>query len=519
MPEHFCNSCDQRHDLPLSSNPKCLRQSKMSQKAHLCLSNAIMQCKAEMEPIRVDDECKSVSHLDLTPHPEFDDQTIAQLIALFPNLTSITFDGSAKAGRRSLTAVSKCYHLKELFLLNCHQIEGDDLKEAITEIKLVTLGLSHRAIDEALWSTIQKIPLKNLSLTKIEWELQALTVDSLKNLNSLELCTERGLCKAGLVDFLEQLKELEICKLTSSKIVKADVLGALTTALRSLDLSWSENLKDEDLSDLVASCPKLRALTLARCKHLTDRALKWLSKLHDLTELDLSHCKLMTGAALRAFIQNHGTLKSFNCIGCSVDHSLLLSNQSFDQILHLALPSHFDVSWFIGSSLPHLKDLEMANNPSLDDEGIEKLLPTLMASSVERLNIVGCCLSSRAFAKLAELQSLKTLCLGGRIGVPLLLNEDDFSQLMRFKHLETLHITLAQNIDSSTLKDLIKSCSALKRIEIGPLLNLSLVDLEQLRAFFPHLVLHHYGYQNIPDFLKGMFFSKKEPAAKSQGAI
>lgn len=499
--------------LPVHLNEDEIGNIKIPWELFHCTSAAILQIKKGLVPTSSNQEFDRVSDLDLSLYPEFSDQSIRQILTIFPNLTSLKLDGATRAGPECIEGLKALPKLKSLSMVNCPLLVSNLIGPAIAQLSLTHLSLSHCALDKEVWRSISKQPLTELKLLQNEWKLDEIPPCQLLDLQTLIIDDERGSNAKALTQFVGQLKKLEIFQLRYSRFAGANVLKSLAPSVKQIDLSWSEILKSEDLSDLHKRFPQLNSIKLARCQFLTDELFDHLAPISQLQELDVSHCKLLTSTGLNNFIHSK-RLKKLSCIGCSVDEQLLQTCFSED-LMSLELPAHFHASWFREKKLSKLQKLSINGNSSLDKEGLDHLLPLLKDSNVSNLDIGGCCLSENAIAKLTQNKQLRELHLGGRVGTLIEVSQMSLLQLKNLPALQFLHLALIQNIDAHFLKNLLNNCAKLKRLEIGPIPHLSLNDLKNLREDFPFVKIDHYGYQGLPDFLKSLFFPCKTSTGQS----
>lgn len=96
-------------------------------------------------------------------------------------------------------------------------------------------------------------------------------------------------------------------------------------ALRILDLTACEQVRDEAIARIIPAAPRLRNLVLAKCRHITDRAVLSICRLtKNLHYIHLGHCANLTDNAVIKLVQACNRIRYIDLACCSklTDHSV-----------------------------------------------------------------------------------------------------------------------------------------------------------------------------------------------------
>lgn len=89
-------------------------------------------------------------------------------------------------------------------------------------------------------------------------------------------------------------------------------------ALRILDLTACENVRDEAIARIIPAAPRLRNLVLAKCRHITDQAVNSICKLtKNLHYIHLGHCINLTDNAVINLVKHCNRIRYIDLACCS----------------------------------------------------------------------------------------------------------------------------------------------------------------------------------------------------------
>jgi hypothetical protein len=289
------------------------------------------------------------------------------------NVLSISITNSREVTDMIVMIISQSFpNLQVLNLAECPLLTVTSLNSISTGVfvsQLLSLNISH---DEASSCAIEKLSslsnLKSLNLSFLTGDvgnfylnltnfsqLESLNLSSLHGLddNGIEamLCTSNILYKSLQSLYLTEnyiSDELFLRLFTASpSITPSTSLSSLyhlthssSLLLRTLDLSWCENITAPSLSKGLAQCPLLERLFLratstdvetvisiaqhcphlielniSRCNDITDMCLRELSTLRSLTALDISWASIQNDSTID-FLYQANTLERLSLQGC-----------------------------------------------------------------------------------------------------------------------------------------------------------------------------------------------------------
>eukprot|EP00808_Paulinella_micropora_P002943 g69170.t1 len=243
--------------------------------------------------------------------------------------------------------------LKKLNLAHCHNITGSGFA-GLERLPLEELSLCDTNVKDSSLSFLSKLPLRKLALSACK-NITGAGFAALRTLPLQELNLNGTSVRDEFLPYLNslQLKKLD---LTFCKEITGEGFTAFVgLPLEELDLGWNMHIQDSSLLALrsfplkrlnLSYCKKITGVGFASLGHLplqsldlrstntTDATLPALGRLHCLTRLELSDCKV-SGNGLRALthlrlrdLQLSGTQMSdddlkilryfpLNCVGLS----------------------------------------------------------------------------------------------------------------------------------------------------------------------------------------------------------
>ncbi|KAI6241499.1 Leucine Rich repeat-containing domain protein [Aphelenchoides fujianensis] len=196
------------------------------------------------------------------------------------------------------------------------------------------------------------------------------------------------------------------------KDIKASVVESMAFRcggfLKELNLKGCENIQDSAMRSFTAKCPNIEALTLRKCKHITDSTCEYLGRTLDLEnctqitdyslkfigasqstasaravprlmELNISYCTNITDDGIELLFRGCPNLTSFIAKGCdgltaNCFHGL---NKQMSQLQTLNLLAcsaiNDDTVELIANSCPHLEYLCLSKCKEITDRGINAL--------------------------------------------------------------------------------------------------------------------------------------------------
>lgn len=190
-----------------------------------------------------------------------------------------------------------------------------------------------------------------------------------KAINSVSVTT--------LLDTLRNLRELRLAhcvRIDDSAFLNLN--DRLTfDSLRVLDLTACENVKDEGISRIIGSAPRLRNVVLAKCRFITDRAVLSICKLgKNLHYVHLGHCSSITDAAVIQMVKSCNRIRYIDLACCN-----RLTDASVQQL----------------ATLPKLRRIGLVKCQAITDRSILALAEPKSShpfgvSSLERVHLSYC---------------------------------------------------------------------------------------------------------------------------------
>ncbi|KAH9305577.1 hypothetical protein KI387_009981, partial [Taxus chinensis] len=224
------------------------------------------------------------------------------------SLRLIKFDG-CEISSSGLESIGKsCKSLQELSLSKCSGVTDEGISVLVAscrDLKIMDLTCCHNLTDVAVSAIatfcryISCLKMESCSLVT-ETSLNVLG-DSCHFLEVIDL-TDSSINNTGL-KFMSRCSKLTTLKLGICQNISDEGLkyiGAHCSNLRELDLYRSAGIGDIGLAAIAFGCPKLKILNLSYCMGITDNALKSLSQLEGLHNLEIRGCFHVTSAGISA---------------------------------------------------------------------------------------------------------------------------------------------------------------------------------------------------------------------------
>lgn len=118
--------------------------------------------------------------------------------------------------------------------------------------------------------------------------------------------------------------------------------------LHTLDISGISNVSDSSIEKIVFACgPRLKCLSMNKCIHVTDEALRLIAQWNPrLEELGLQFCRRVTDAGVALLVSGCSMLKVLNLSDCMniTDTSVLCIAKNCRQLMELNLLSCLNIS-------------------------------------------------------------------------------------------------------------------------------------------------------------------------------
>ncbi|KAL2629683.1 hypothetical protein R1flu_014369 [Riccia fluitans] len=251
------------------------------------------------------------------------------------------------------SVVERCRNLQDLDFTCCRELT--DL--AITSVAACCKNLRSLKMESCSLVTDKGLALLGSNCTALE-------VVDFTDCN----ITDEGLKHLAACTGLRTLK-LGYCLNITDKGIK--YIASRCNNLREIDLYRSVEVGDSAVSSLAYGCPRLRSINLSYCTKITDASLHSISKLRDLTQLEVRACSLLTSAGFVSIAGGCRKLLELDIKRCtSVDDNALLAiaygcpnlrevNLSYCRITDIGLMAIARLSFIQNLKLLHLKGVSL----------------------------------------------------------------------------------------------------------------------------------------------------------------
>ncbi|KAL2413118.1 SCF E3 ubiquitin ligase complex F-box protein grrA [Exophiala dermatitidis] len=249
--------------------------------------------------------CKSIERLTLTNCAKLTDFGVAGLVEGSRKLQALDVtDVDALTDRTLHVVAENCAKLQGLNITNCSNITDEsliDIAEHCRQLKRLKLNGVVRATD--------------LSITAVARNCRSILEIDLAGCHSI---TSESV--TALLTNLSHLRELRLAHCIDLNDSAFTNLPARLTfdALRILDLTACEQIRDEAIARIIPAAPRLRNLVLAKCRHITDRAVTSICRLgKNLHYIHLGHCVNLTDNAVIQLVKSCNRIRYIDLACCS----------------------------------------------------------------------------------------------------------------------------------------------------------------------------------------------------------
>jgi hypothetical protein len=395
-----------------------------------------------------------------------------KLTKICTSLESLTLSHYETLQDKSLENISELHHLRYLRFGGCPEITNLGIKELSRLQNLETLELHHLDnVDDQGIKPLFSIPsLSDLSLECLP-KLERLDIDSENNhLIKLSLLNT-GMHGAGL-----------------KKLVNL-------TKLKNLSLAASKKISDESITDLLP-IKTLETLDLTNCPKLTDAASIVLSQLPNLTGLKLGWSKISDD-----FLKNISQmkLKHLNIKGCEN-----IESKGFSYLRHLHNLISLDLQWTNVDKQAlqeitlenEIKHLQLDNCPKIDNDTLRSIKHK---EPLEYLSLTGnSFFDEDTFEIIMEMKQLKQLLLADCAKI----DDAGIQKLTALKHLQAINLQGCNEITDAGIKTL-SEMTALRSIDLTYCTKITDEGIRHLTKL-PHLKTLKLNWTRITD--KGLMY-------------
>ncbi|KIW85581.1 hypothetical protein Z517_00973 [Fonsecaea pedrosoi CBS 271.37] len=314
--------------------------------------------------------CKGIERLTLTNCSNLTDFGVAGLVDGCRKLQALDVTDLDALTDRTLHVVAQnCAKLQGLNITNCSNITDESLVEIAEncrQLKRLKLNGVVRATD--------------LSITAVARNCRSILEIDLAGCHSI---TSESV--TALLSNLSHLRELRLAHCIDINDSAFTNLPPRLSfdALRILDLTACEQVRDDAIARIIPAAPRLRNLVLAKCRHITDRAVASICKLtKNLHYIHLGHCINLTDNAVIQLVKACNRIRYIDLACCS-----RLTDAS---VRHLAqLPKLRRIGLVKCQNLTDASIISLAKGPLVFSPG-GKIGPPSQFVSLERVHLSYC---------------------------------------------------------------------------------------------------------------------------------
>ncbi|KIX95607.1 uncharacterized protein Z520_08727 [Fonsecaea multimorphosa CBS 102226] len=314
--------------------------------------------------------CKGVERLTLTNCVKLTDFGVAALVDGCRKLQALDVTDLVSLTDHTLHVVAKnCAKLQGLNITNCSNITDESLVEIAEncrQLKRLKLNGVVRATD--------------LSITAVARNCRSILEIDLAGCHSI---TSESV--TALLSNLSNLRELRLAHCIDINDSAFTNLPPRLSfdALRILDLTACEQVRDDAIARIIPAAPRLRNLVLAKCRHITDRAVASICKLtKNLHYIHLGHCINLTDNAVIQLVKACNRIRYIDLACCS-----RLTDAS---VRHLAqLPKLRRIGLVKCQNLTDQSIIALARGPLMFGAGGKIGVPSQLVS-LERVHLSYC---------------------------------------------------------------------------------------------------------------------------------
>ncbi|KAK4782548.1 hypothetical protein SAY86_016650 [Trapa natans] len=303
-------------------------------------------------------------------------------------LTSFRIDG-ARASDCSLQSFSKNFkNLSEIGLSKCTGVTDIGIIQLVSgssNLRLLDLTCCHSITDAAVFSVSNSC--RNLTCLKLE-SCSIITEKGLYYLGSFCLLLEElDLTDCSCINntglkYLSRCSKLRSLKLGLCMCISDQGLCHIASNCKNiyeLDLYKCCSIGDEGLEALSSSCKRLKILNISYCTRITDKGLEYISKLEELSNLDMRGLVQVTCLGITALAAGCKRLANLDMKHCqSVNDSGFWALAHHSQNLRQVNLSYSNISdlglCMMMGNLTRLQDAKLLHLSNVTVQGFELAL-------------------------------------------------------------------------------------------------------------------------------------------------
>ena len=314
-------------------------------------------------------DCKGIERLTLTNCTKLTDFGVANLVDGCKKLQALDVtDLRSLTDTTLITVARNCSKLQGLNITNCSNITDESLSQIADncrQLKRLKLNRVTKITDESVTAVARNcrsiLEIDLAECESISSESVTALLSNLPHLRELRLAQCTDINDAAFVNLPPQLS---------------------FEALRILDLTACEQVRDDAIARIIPAAPRLRNLVLAKCRHITDRAVASICKLtKNLHYIHLGHCVNLTDNAVIQLVKACNRIRYIDLACC-----LRLTDAS---VRHLAqLPKLRRIGLVKCQNLTDASIIALAHGPLLFSNG-QMGIPSQFVS-LERVHLSYC---------------------------------------------------------------------------------------------------------------------------------
>ncbi|KVI11293.1 Leucine-rich repeat, cysteine-containing subtype [Cynara cardunculus var. scolymus] len=449
---------------------------------------------------------KALKSINLSRSNFFTHVGLSCLVSNCVNLVDIDLSNAVHLNDTAAAAIASCRSLERLCLTRCKSLTDigiaciavgclklrvlnlkwclgvSDLGVALIAVKckqIRSLDLSHLLITEKCLPLLLKLQyLKVLVLEGccgIGDESLVSLKQGWKSLKTLNMSYCENVSHVGL----SSLTSSTTCLQNLSLAYGPTGIGNSCVSLKELSLSKCSGVTDDGLSSVVMKQTELKRLDITCCRKITQASIAHLTKsCGSLVSLKMESCTLVPSGAFVLIGQHCRFLEELDLTDNDVDDEGLKSISRCSQLSVLKLGICLNISdeglIFIGNGCPKLIELDLYRSVGIKDAGISAVAHG--CPSLEMINISYCGnITDSSLISLSNCSKLNTL---ESRGCPLITSVGLKAIAIRCKQLTKLDIKKCFNINLSysSVTDVGVLCLA----RVGCLQSLTILHMEGL---------------------------------------
>ena len=375
--------------------------------------------------------------------------------------------------------------LKELVLSGCRELTDVGIKNfCLKQTKLKHLDLSGcvNIGDTALIAVTE-------SLESLQW----------LNINKCNKVSQYSITKLHKLQKLQKL-DMTGCYRFSSNELMTGILGeSLLSNLTSITVSCSETVDDDFIYLLCHKLPNIEHLDISSCFKISDISILFISgMLHRLRYLSLAWCKEITdnglaGTSIDA-VQDAYWKKKENACKCTRKSSILHQCQKTEKECSADNKNHHHSHCYINfteipakpiSNLERLESLNLSACHKISDKSVATVFKF---NSLKVLNLNLCtAITDCSLKEISwKIPSLQELYIGSNCHI----TDSGINIIaVKLKRLQQLDISNCDFLTNKTLESLKACAKSLKYLNVSMCKQITLSTLEAFEESMPHLIL------------------------------